>query len=108
MKVWVEPAAAPRIRGASMVLVPLVFEAVIAVPVSVSLMLVLVLVRSYPDDVVAEKFNPLIERDALKLGWVIAAELKKAVSLLPGALPPDQLAPALKLVPVLPQVMFAA
>ena len=113
VNVWVEPAAAPRTMGASIVFVPLVFAALIALPapvpvlVSVSLMLVLELVRSYPEDVVAEKFNSLIVRDALKLGWVIAATLKTATSALPGAVPP-QLAPALKSVPVLPQVLFAA
>ena len=109
-----ELAAAPRIIGASIVLVPLVFAALIAlvapvpVLVSVSLMLVLVLVRSYPDDDVAEKFNSWIVRDALKFGCVIFAELKTATSELPGAVPPDQLAPALKSVPVLPQVLFPA
>src|SRR5438105_4569160 len=108
-----EPAAAPRTMGASIVFVPLVFAALIALPVpvpvlvSVSLMLVLELVRSYPEDVVAEKFNSLIVRDVLKLGWVIAATLKTATSALPGAVPP-QLAPALKSVPVLPQVLLAA
>ena len=45
--------------------------------------------------------------DALKLGWVIAAELKTAVSLLPGAVPP-QLLPELKSVPVLLHVLFVA
>jgi len=99
--------------GASIVLVPLVLAALIAPPaqvpvlVSVSLMLVLELVISYPDDVVAEKFSSLIVRDALKLGCVIAAELKTATSAAPGAVPP-QLAPALKSVPVLLQVLLAA
>src|SRR6202022_2213806 len=52
VKVWVEPAAAPRTIGAWIVLVPLVFAALIAlvppvpVLVSVSLMLVFELVRS--------------------------------------------------------------
>ena len=80
----------------------------VPVLVSVSLMLVLELVRSYPEDEVVEKFSSWIVRDALKFGCVIFAELKTATSELPGAVPPDQLAPALKLVPVLPQVMFAA
>src|SRR6266404_6981208 len=106
VNVSVELAAAPRTMGALIVFVPLVFAALIApvapvaVLVSVSLMPVFELVRSYPEDVVAEKFNSLIERDALKLGWVIAAELKTAISLMPGAVPP-QLAPLLKSVPVL-------
>ena len=108
------PTAAPRTIGASMVLMPLVFAALIAleapVPVfvSVSLTPVFELVRSYPEDEVVEKFSSWIVRDPLTLGCVIAAELKTAVSLLPGAVPPDQLVPLLKLVPVLPQVLFAA
>ena len=114
VSVCVELAAAPRTIGASMVLMPLVFAALIAleapVPVfvSVSLTPVFELVRSYPEDAVVEKFNVLMLRDPLRLGWVIAATLKTAVSLLPGAVPPDQLVPLLKLVPVLPQVTFAA
>jgi len=83
-------------------------EVPVPVFVSVSLTPVFELVRSYPEDAVVEKFNVLMLRDALTLGWVIAATLKTAVSLLPGAVPPDQLVPLLKLVPVLPQVMFAA
>jgi hypothetical protein len=100
--------------GASIVLVPLVFAALIAlvapvpVLVSVSLTPVFELVRSYPEDAVVEKFNDLMLRDPLRLGCVITAELKTAVSLLPGVTLPDQLVPVLKLVPVLPQVMFAA
>src|ERR1700730_14933533 len=99
--------------GASIVLVPLVFAPKMAllvpvlVLVSVSLMLVFVLVMSYPDDVVAEKSNSLVVRDALKLGCVTAALLKTAMSLEPGAVPP-QLAPLLKSVPVLLQVRLAA
>ena len=94
-------------------LVPLVFAALIAlvaavpVLVSVSLTPVFELVRSYPEDEVVEKFSSWIMRDPLRLGCVIAAELKTATSLLPGAVPP-QLGPLLKLVPVLPQVLFAA
>ena len=109
-----ELAAAPRIIRASIVLVPLVFAALIAllvpvpVLVSVSLMLGLEFVMSYPEDEVVEKFSSWIVRDALKFGCVIFAELKTATSELPGAVPPDQLAPALKSVPVLPQVLFPA
>ena len=63
VKVWVKPLPAPRTMGASMVLVPLVFAALIAlapaVPVfvNVSLMPVFELVRSYPEAEVAEKFS---------------------------------------------------
>jgi hypothetical protein len=92
------------------VFVPLVFAPFIAlldpvpVLVSVNLMLVPELVRSYPE---AEKFNAWIESDALRLGCLVAAELKTATSLLPGTVPP-QFAPVLKSVPVLLQVLLTA
>src|ERR1700730_635026 len=95
-----------------MVLVALVFTALIAlappVPVlsSVSLMPVFELVRSYPI-AGAVKFKLLMVRDALKLGCVPSAELKRAVSPGPGT-PLDQLLGSLKLVPLFCQVWVAA
>ena len=94
-------------------LVPLVFAASIAlappVPVfiSVSLMPVFELVRSYPI-AGAVKSKLLMVRDALKLGCLPSAELKRAVSVGPGTLPPHQLPALLKSVPLLFQVRFAA
>lgn len=64
--------------------------------------------RSYPEDVVVEKFNSWIVVGKANLGCVIAAESKTATSLLPGSDPLFQLLLVLKTVPVLAQVLFAA
>src|SRR5438552_9251885 len=99
--------------GASIVFVPLVFTALIAlvapapVLLSVSLMLVFELVRSYPEDAVVEKFNPRMVMEALRFGFVTSAVLKTALSPVPGTLP-LQLPAALKSVPVLFHVLLAA
>jgi hypothetical protein len=90
VNVCVEAAAAPRINGASIVLVPVVFAALIApaapVPilVNVSLMPVFELVISYPDDVAVEKFKIEIVSDALRFGLVPLTVPKVAVSPAPG------------------------
>src|SRR6266849_2600274 len=100
--------------GASMVLVPLVFSASIAlvvpVPVfvNVSLMLVLELVMSYPDVEVPEKYNSWMVSEALKFGCTDIAELKTARSPEPGTPLGFQLVLVLKSVPEFFQVLSEA
>jgi hypothetical protein len=79
VNVCVEAAAAPKTIGTSIILVPLVFAALIAllvvvpVLVSVSLMPVFELVISYPADAAVEKFKIEIVSDALRFGLVTLA-----------------------------------
>ena len=100
VKVALVAAAPPRMIGAEMVFVPLVFEETIAEPFpAVAFVPVLVSVRAevpfnvHPPVDVVKRICWLV-MFALRIGWLVTALLKTAASEAVGS-PPVQLAPVL-------------